>query len=184
MSCPLVDEIIIIDNNQKIKPDWKILKNARILMVHPPSNIFVNPAWNLGVRLSKNNNICILNDDLIFDLKVFEFMSGHLDKTLCGLSMNNKDSQFSLREIDERPHGFGCMMFIRKDKYYYIPKDLLIFYGDDYLFFNNKVRDAVYCIDGCNNNLTCGVTSTNLKLDPDIVKIVDNEKERYRYYTS
>ena len=159
-SSSFVNDIVIINNNKEITPNWKILNHYKIIMISPPNNIIVNPSWNIGVRLAKNNNICLLNDDLLFDNKVFEFMSYHLDKHLCGLRMTNTDPPIKLNSADQRCHGFGCMMFVRKDSYETIPSTLRLFYGDDYLFRMNKLKNNdVYYIDGCFNNQVWGTTS-------------------------
>jgi glycosyltransferase involved in cell wall biosynthesis len=172
--CEYVDEIILIDNDISTTPSFEILKNKKLLKINPLENLVVNPSWNLGVRLSLNNNICLLNDDLLMDMKVFEFMSNHKDKSLSGLSMCNQDGDIRLSEANERTHGFGCMMFIRKDTYTYIPHELLMYYGDDYLFHMNKFnKNKNYYILGCNNNEVWGKTSSSsVKVNDSKSKVV------------
>ena len=56
-----VDEIILIDNSlQGFKGNSKKLK-----VIMPDKNLYVNPSWNLGVKLAKNEIIALLNDDFI-----------------------------------------------------------------------------------------------------------------------
>ena len=60
------DEVIVIDNvnsNKHIK-----LPNVRQVFIS--TNSFVNPAWNLGVSLSHNEAICLVNDDVMFTYEV------------------------------------------------------------------------------------------------------------------
>lgn len=160
-----VDEIILINNNKDLTPDFEILNNRKILHINPSENLIVNPSWNLGVMLSNNNNICLLNDDILFDIDVFKFMSSHKDKHLCGLSMSNNNSEFEIKQANERTHGFGCMIFVRKDTYPYIPNNLLMFFGDDYLFNINKFNgNKNYYILGCRNNEVWGMTNSNMIL--------------------
>lgn len=175
--CEYVDEIILIDNDISTTPSFEILKNKKILKINPLENLVVNPSWNLGVRLSLNNNICILNDDLLMDMKVFEFMRLHKDKSLCGISMHNQDGDFELVETDKRITGFGCMMFIRKDLYDFIPNDIIMFCGDDYLFYLNKYKgNKNYNIRGCKNNNIWGVTSKpGIQIGDSKAKIINNE---------
>ena len=159
--CDYVDEIILINNNQKNTPNYEILTNNKIKHVKLVSNIFVNPAWNLGISLSKNNNICLLNDDILFDINVFEFMSSHKNVTLCGLGMYSQDGDLRLVEIDVRNTGFGCMMFLTKNDYKEVPKELLVYYGDDYMIFKNKLNgNKTYRLDGCKNNNVCAISSS------------------------
>ena len=139
-NCSYVDEIILINNDRKNTPQYNILNNNKIIHIKFDVNIFVNPAWNLGVSLSKNNNICLLNDDILFDINIFKFMSFNKNISLCGINMFSDENDFKLVETNKRILGFGCMMFLRKDKYNEIPNDLLIFYGDDYLFLKKKLN--------------------------------------------
>lgn len=160
--CEYIDEIILIDNNIFQTPDFPVLKNKKILKINPPENLIVNPSWNLGVMLSKNNNVCLLNDDLIIDTNVFKFMSYNKEKHLCGISIKDQEGQLRLEEAEKRILAFGCMMFVRKDSYEKIPKDIIMFYGDDYLFHLNKSKgNKNYYIYGCKNNNIWGVTSCN-----------------------
>jgi len=57
---PKINEIIIINND----PSYKIptyFKHNKIKILTQKENIFVNPAWNLGVSVAKNENIIIAN---------------------------------------------------------------------------------------------------------------------------
>jgi hypothetical protein len=175
-----VDDIIIINNNIIETPNYDILNHHKILIVKPPDNIIVNPSWNLGVRLSKNNNICLLNDDILFNYQVFEFMSNNLDKHICGLNMYTENNHLQLIEAEKRIHGFGCMMFIRKDLYEYIPESIKLFYGDDYIFkVNQMLGRKNYLIDGCKNNETWGVTSKSgvSSCNFNLLNQIDNESK-------
>ena len=69
----VVTECIIINNDNTRTPTHPVLTNPKVKLVDFGKNIFVNPAWNYGVQHSSNNIVCILNDDLIFDLKLFYF---------------------------------------------------------------------------------------------------------------
>jgi hypothetical protein len=178
-----VDEIILINNDKDITPNFDILNNKKILHVKPPENIIVNPSWNLGVYLSNNNNICLLNDDIIFDMNVFKFMSCHLDKHICGLNVYSESEYFELIEVNKRMHGFGCMMFIRKDLYDYIPESIKLFHGDDYIFISNNLKDGKnYFIEGCSNNQVWGVTSKNGVFchNTNLSNIIHNEEKSFK----
>jgi hypothetical protein len=176
-----VDEIILINNDKNITPSFNILNHKKILHVNPSENLVVYPSWNLGVFLSNNNNICLLNDDILFDMDVFKFMSNHKDKHLCGLSMYNQNEDFKLLEANERTHGFGCMMFLRKDTYSNIPHDLLVYFGDDYLFHMNKFNgNKNYYILGCYNNEVWGTTnSAPIYTNDSKNKIIYNEQATF-----
>ena len=49
-----------------LKTPQMIHFGAKVQRLEQDNNIFVNPAWNLGVEQAKNENICICNDDVLF----------------------------------------------------------------------------------------------------------------------
>ena len=51
-------ELIIVDNTHSDFYD----SDPRITIVKCSNNIFVNPAWNIGVKLTRNKYICLLRD--------------------------------------------------------------------------------------------------------------------------
>lgn len=72
-----VGEIIIIDNSSSsFKTEYSKVK------VHvPKENLFVKPAWNLGIKLSspEYKYFGILNDDIIFQKNLFEQVHAFLE---------------------------------------------------------------------------------------------------------
>jgi hypothetical protein len=180
-NCEHIDEIILIDNDRENSKNFSILNNHKIFQLKPPKNLIVNKSWNIGVALSKNNNICLLNDDILFDMNIFEFMLNHTDKDLCGLLMDNENEKFELIESESRTHGFGCMMFVKKNSYENIPDTLLMLHGDDYLFYLNKKNgNKNYSILGCKNNKVWATTSgSELYFDSKTLEILYKEKETF-----
>jgi glycosyltransferase involved in cell wall biosynthesis len=142
---PLVDEIIIINNDQENTPVDDIFEHEKIKLVSFGRNIYVNPAWNFGVGVSRNNKICILNDDVIFDVKLF-YRINEMDLSstgVIGISPGNAEHRqppFVNGSINivpwqgENTLGFGCLMFIHKDWWIDIPTELKIYYGDNWIF--------------------------------------------------
>ncbi len=136
-------ELIIIDNlNSAYKADDK-----DIVVVKPSTNIFVNPAWNLGVAISINDTICLLNDDIAINLKtLYANISRFPEYGMIGFdanrnltqTLNNDDEVWELEETTCRSLGFGCMMIMPKAHYEPIPSDLKIYFGDDMLYWLNK----------------------------------------------
>lgn len=180
----LVNEILIIDNNIHNNPNYDVLKHNKIKIFTQEKNIYVNPAWNLGVEHSNNNKICLLNDDITFDLNVLTYLKDEItpEKGIIGIDMFGGISNFSLLEIDKRIFGFGCIMFMHKLSYYKIPEDLLVFYGDDYLFeMNKKLNKKNYLILGVDNNQICGTTSESGIIDiPE--DPVNNKIKHLKYF--
>ena len=131
---PEVGEIILIDNSTEVKE----LNNAKICHIREGINTYVNPAWNKGVRLAKYENLCILNDDLVFDTKILDWIKPHMDLGIIGMNVANYDkwrTEFNpvIEKMEGRDWGWGCLFFVKKDKWVNIPDDLLIACGDDWL---------------------------------------------------
>lgn len=133
-NCDYVDEIILIEN--KIKEVE--LNFSKLKRIQPESNLYVNPSWNLGVQNSKNEYICLLNDDILFrPTELLVEISEHLkDKNLIGVhpdSYQTYVNKFNIVEGSFIGKYWGCAIFVRKSKYVVIPEDVKIFYGDNWL---------------------------------------------------
>jgi hypothetical protein len=138
---PAVGEIIIINNcvNETIASD--ILSHSKIKILDFKENIFVNPAWNIGVALSSFDNICLLSDDVIFDIKLLDRLTDQLTSGKMFV-VNLPDSNTITRgtiEIKQYVDGdrifhFGCLMFLHKSNWVPIPAGLNVYYGDSWLW--------------------------------------------------
>lgn len=156
----LVDEFIIINNNVENTP--KIKFNDKVKFINNEKNIGVNPSWNVGVNLSKNKKIAILNDDILFDNKIFKYIIQKIDEStgMIGIDINSNSKILELCEVINRPFGFACMFFINKDCYKTIPDDLKIYFGDDWLFEINKLENKKnYSINGLEFSTEMSTTS-------------------------
>ena len=141
----LIDEIIIINNDKSKTPTAEVLTDPKIRIISFDQNIYVNPAWNIGVRESKNKFIGILNDDIIFDIKVFYHVREILSPQsgVIGICIGDKTHNqppFQTGSIKIKPWegestmGFGCLMFVHKDTWIDIPIELKVYYGDNWIF--------------------------------------------------
>lgn len=135
-ACESVGEIILIDNANGEKVNLSKVKHFVM-----EENIFVNPAWNLGVTLSENENIAILNDDVNFDTSVFEWLLTQ-DYGTCGMAWENyqikENRTYQLFDMNERPYGWGCAIFTSQTDYTHIDERLKIACGDDWLIKNSR----------------------------------------------
>ena len=149
--CNSVGEIIVIDNScSSFKSEYSKVK------VHiPKDNLFVNPAWNLGIKLSsaEYKYFGILNDDIIFQKNLFdqvlEFLESSSDNTgLVGIdcTINTpkalfntypEDTVVNIVETQKLEGFFGSAFFGYKKNYFEIPNEMKIFYGDHFLFTRN-----------------------------------------------
>jgi hypothetical protein len=135
--CQEVGEIILIDNNTSLKPTY-LDSITKLVYLPQEKNIFVNPAWNLGVRTSGYQNLCISNDDIEFDTDIFSWMEDNMNEGVAGMWTGNYygengDKPYEREPIVGRPWGWGCLYFIHKDNWVEIDERLKIACGDDFL---------------------------------------------------
>ena len=144
-----IREILIIDNAPKDR-HIDIPESKKIKILQQDTNIFVNPAWNLGVEKAKYDKLCIMSDDIKFDERVFEFVYEHITEDNGVIGPNGKGiKNFYVRSLAmeinpanniQHWDGFGTLMFIHKKNYLPIPKDFLIYWGDAWLYDFNAVQ--------------------------------------------
>lgn len=144
----LVTNIVIINNDYKNTPRSDILFHHKINMVDFGENIYVNPAWNYGVAISENENVCLMNDDISFDTLLFkrvkEFVEQTNDVGSIGFSPGAvylNQPQHTSNNIDFIEHysgqdllGYGCLIFVKKSLWRHIPDELKIYCGDAFIF--------------------------------------------------
>ena len=144
-----VSEIIIIDNSTK-----GLSSNSdKVFTVIPKKNLFVNPAWNLGVEHAKNNIFALFNDDLLvcenFCSKVMDLIKYKEDFGALGMATDsvvnthnpkipNETSFFIEEDLSSMEYNWGCIIFGRKDIFKPIPNKIKIWCGDDFIRFNAK----------------------------------------------
>jgi len=132
-------ELIIIDNNQSDFTD----PDPRIKVFRMRQNIFVNPSWNLGVSFSTNDKVCIVNDDINFNLPRFhKFVLETGVKAVCYNSktyLTTKDEdEYKLIQFtnpNRRPPGIGQMMYLHKENWTELPYEMKLWYGDDIIYY-------------------------------------------------
>jgi len=142
-ACESVGEIIIVNNDSNNTPN--LAYDPKIKLFNFDTNIYVNPAWNFGVTISQFDRLCIANDDISFDTRVFEVLQDKLLESAGVFGLCPGDPMFNqhpvtTKTIDIIPwsgqntHGFGCLMFINKLSWNKIPVGLDVYYGDNYIF--------------------------------------------------
>lgn len=155
-------QLIIIDNTHSDFYD----NDPRIIVIKCSNNIFVNPAWNLGVKLAKNKYICLLNDDVYFNyVTLFNNFERFIDQNpkfgLIGFNENTRirDNGNTLNNDEDElilvdttgivPFGYGCCIFLKKEDYFEIYDECKIFYGDTILIVSivDIKRKRIYYID-------------------------------------
>jgi len=171
--CDFISEVLLINNAPDICADVKIEKVIELKF----NNIYVNPAWNIGVKKCKSGFICIMNDDIDFNLNIFDFVKEQLKKQevkIIGVSKlsysRNKDEDWTIEKMSIRNRGWGCLFFLKKENYFEIPDDLKIHFGDDYLI--KKLEGYVWRIEGLKieSKISTSVDSSDI-----IKKIIEQD---------
>lgn len=163
----LISEILIIDNDVN-ETDQEILKLNKVRHLPQQENIYVNPAWNLGIEESAQDVICLYSDDVLFDIRCLEMVyekctpeNGIVGFSLETISEKSDDLEFmssqfaSWEEMKVTPtqfmhYRFGICMFMHKNAYYRIPEQYKIYYGDTHLFDQNVLNGRQHFkIDAC-----------------------------------
>jgi len=135
-----VAEIIVIDNDKESRPDLPECKKMRLL--EQEENIYVNPAWNLGVEDSKESAICLLSDDVTIDLFCLPIMLEKLEEGRC-FGIHPDSYLFRKEEVSVSVGhyigaGWGCCIFVYKEGWSPIPDELKIWSGDQWIVKTSK----------------------------------------------
>ena len=133
-------ELIIIDND---KENAKYISDdKRIKVFNMEQNQYVNPSWQLGFHYSANSRICIVNDDIIFNLKRFhEFVMDSNAEAVCMTKWNRIDKDLDTWELvdinspNARPAGGGQLMMVKRENWPTLPYDMKLWHGDDIIYY-------------------------------------------------
>jgi glycosyltransferase involved in cell wall biosynthesis len=147
-----VGEILVIDNScNGFKTDL-----SKVIVHFQKENLFVNPAWNLGIKLSsdKYDFFGILNDDIIFQKNLFRAVEEFFEQAdnkvgLAGIDCANntpkekfnsypENTAVKFVKLDKLSGFWGSAYFGKKSNYFEIPNEIKVFYGDHFLFRRNQ----------------------------------------------
>jgi hypothetical protein len=171
---PVIGEVILINNRVDATPDHPIFNHWKIKHHKMSSNIYVNPAWNLGVALAKYNTVCILSDDILVDLRVFFEADKFVSKEIGLLCMGTSWEIYQLHygkhdEISDVSKliisgdlkinwegdatgvcGSGTLFFIHKNNWIPIPEEFKVNFGDTWQrVVQSKMNRKNYFINDC-----------------------------------
>lgn len=134
---PLIREIIIINNSVLDTPESLNITNTKIQLIDFSRNIYVNPSWNVGVAHSHADTICIANDDILFDLRIFDKLNQFEDDWgAVGLSTTSAvagDICFEKWQ-GQNMAGFGQLFFVKRKNWLDIPYELQVYSGDAFVW--------------------------------------------------
>lgn len=160
--CPSVGEIFLINNDAAKTPGWYMNTSQflkKVKMYTPRQNIYVNPAFNIGVKHSHFDHIVLLQDDILFDPTVLTIIHDYITPQtgLIGINPLNIMTQAAetlkiipakdikliyfdalpkldkLCEKDDLPYGWCMMMIFHKSNWIPIDEELLIHYGEEWI---------------------------------------------------
>jgi hypothetical protein len=143
---PLIGEILLINNAPQWEPDYYKDGNwTKLKVMKPPCNIYVNPSWNCGVNNANNDAICLMSDDVEFKMNVFSFLSDKLSKNdgCVGYTPFKGEEliEDTRDQINNTNNHYGVLMFFNRENYIPIPRELKIFFGDNWIFHTHLLRD-------------------------------------------
>lgn len=185
LSQETIGELIIIDNSDKVDIPYPLLQNPRITYLKELKNIYVNPSWNKGAGVAKYEKLLIVNDDVDTDWSFVNHLDEMIteDKGMIGAGVScwqyneGWEGSGGVVPISHRPNCYGCVFAIHKNSYVPIPHDLLIHYGDDWLF--NRSGKQNYEI--INWKMSGESEQTSGLKEFDTVKLVDKHNWFNKY---
>jgi len=190
----LISEVILIDNDPSKRPNLPVFHHPKIILLEQETNIGVNCAWNLGVDTSMENHLCVINDDVRVDLRIFYRAESLLDNSntgACFISLGDHPSitsqvPCSSGTIDIRPHttehlwGTGTCFFIHKRNWEPIPEGMKIYCGDNWCFEGQiQQRRTNYLLENAIWNTPNSVTSRSFESE-----FSEKDKELYAKYNT
>jgi hypothetical protein len=181
--CKHISEIILINNRIETTPKLPI--HDKLNIINMPENTFVNPAWNYGVNISKNNYITISNDDILFNVdEYYELLNQIISQTpLENLGYIGSHSENYIINNDKTPilelydnqtnrGGWGCLFSFHKQNWIPIPEQLKIWYGDNWI---HMVTKPILQLSGINIETKMS-TSSDLE---EIRNVRDNDTKEW-----
>lgn len=181
-----IDEIILISNN-KFQANFSELNLEKTTVVIPQKNIGCNPAWNIGAKIAKNDKLFFINDDFIFDFSICGLIEPHITEDT-GLILSGTDSStdepLHLSPVDwpnaNWIHGWACGFFVHKKVYNFIPDELKLHCGDNWLL--DTVGKQHYVLRGVSfSNEFSGTIKTVRSLPVDHPLYIDSTQDEILY---
>lgn len=142
---PFITNVHIMDNSLEFYNFFQS-DHYKLKVYKPPTynKWVINEAWNIGVSKCKQNSIVgVLNDDLEFDVKVFDWLADNSANIgILGMHTDNykleQDETLQVIDIPQHMHGWGCMFFFEKRDWSIIPPQLKLYFGDTWQFHMNE----------------------------------------------
>lgn len=189
-NCESVKKIIIINNRENDTFSEKYKDYKKLQVIHNMPNMFVNLAWNYGMTLVDTKYYLLLNDDLLFNGKIIDYIIEVLEKRndlnlftietvrlFLGVSVNYKQIMSSFQSEKLNPIKYeiknypdmrqGWFMLARTESWE--PIDIikfgLIMRGDDFIHKTNQEKYQGFGLVTSNVLYHCESTTANPYLE-------------------
>lgn len=149
-----INNIHIIDNSLGLFQKNIDIKSNKLIVHEMTTNIYVNPAWNLGVSLCEAPFVIIMNDDVYVNGLVYNYINQLMKDDSIGLSsvqtINLSDIKSYLQTVNSfndilttnEIFGYnkkganmsGWFFCIQKKIWKNIPEKMKIFFGDNLIY--------------------------------------------------
>lgn len=175
--CPLVGEIQLVDNANEARPPLPPLEKLRV--TNPGRNVYVNPAWNLGVRKASRPLLGLVNDDVTFDVEaLLAFVLHHRKRLGCfGIHPASFDpdatpTPIRLEAGNHLADQWACVLFLQRRHYVPVPQELRIWYGDDWIASHVRPVQSLHTRVETEHG-------TSVR-DPAFQRVLDEDRRRWR----
>lgn len=176
--CPLVDEVIIINNSNEIFPYYC----SKAIIYELGKNIGVNPAWNLGMQGAKGDYYLLLNDDCLINEQVlWDCVSAHkwiedagvigcftkhesLEQYISKTALYTQTTAIEYNFEEHKAFSLGWFIFGKTSDWVPIPEELVYFYGDDFIHHKQLVAGRTNLVI-TSNYISHAVSTTVNALD-------------------
>lgn len=184
-----IQQIYVIDNTAD-----KLFKSdlPKVQILNFDKNIYVNPAWNLGVNLSNADNVVIMNDDIACCKENYDYVDELLNTDDCGLCSIESTYIETLKEYTSTQVGIrseiktneifgnpdnnktGWFFGIKRKLWKNIPSPIKIIYGDDLIYM--RIRKLGYSTKNITNTTIGHLESKTIKqVMGDIISQVNKD---------
>lgn len=143
--CTLVGEVLVVDNSDAGVNET----GGKDRIIYSGPNIYVTPAWNMGVKEAKYENIILANDDILINnlCETLSFISKNLrEGMIMGVSTDSGSKLYSTPG-HYIGRSWGEFMVMKKSSYVPIPENIKIWYGDNFLV-DHLESHTLFGVDG------------------------------------
>lgn len=183
----VVEKIIIINNSLEDKLTSKYKSLNKVHVIHDQPNLFVNAAWNYGMKLAYSKYYILINDDIFFHASLISSIINLLEKNeninlttvktkiiydynhiMQEMTSNSHNSNL-LYEMRKYPENIkqGWFMFGRTKDWKEIPPSHgKVMHGDDFIYEENQKKYSGACL--IKNNTIYHMESTSVHKSREI----------------